>query len=132
MSLFPLVEDFVVLPVFGEITAWHTRQPHLVGAQFHSSSVGYLAGHQWWEQIFYINKLEHNFSSQNVPKGTAENPHWDFQPGWHIVIFEHEDCIYILQADDDQSDEFSIGFRVRSEDYSRAWLEALKHYETNS
>jgi len=125
LSAFPIIEDFAVLPILGEISIWQIPLPHLVGAEFYSQEFGQLVACRWWEEIFYINRLERDFSAQDAPNGTIENPHYDSQPAWDIFIFEQEDYVYILQADGGQENIFSTWFRVSSQNYQTAWLKAI-------
>lgn len=123
---FPLVGDLVIVPILGEIPGWSSPPPHIVGASFQSETWGHLAGYQWWESLFDLNR-QHKYSTPKVPCGSLQEPHEDFQPAWKIVIFEHQDNVYILQADDSDTNDFAVWFRVKAQDYSRAWKQAIEH-----
>ncbi len=132
LPAFPVVEDFVVVPMLGSVPSWRMPLPHLIGAEFYSRELGLLISCRWWEGIFYINRIRGYFSAQDAPNGTIDEPHFDFQPAWQIFIFEQEEYVYVLQADNSQEDDFSTWFRVSSQNYSMAWLKAVAEAELHS
>ncbi len=57
--------------------------------------------------------------------GSISNPFDDLEQGWQVLIWEHQNYVYIMEGEEPQCTEFAVWFKVGKQRYYTQW-EALK------
>lgn len=114
---FPFVHDFTV----------KLKKTNSFGFQlyFHSDSLGRLASFPWWDNV---EKDLVGYMSNNIPVGNLQLPFDDLEQSWQIVIFEHEDYVYIMQGMEPCCIEFFAWFKVPRTRYFEEWSRVIRQF----
>ncbi|MEM7018068.1 MAG: hypothetical protein AAF512_12115, partial [Pseudomonadota bacterium] len=92
-EIFPEVIDFQVTLVKTAVFGYQI--------EYRSKQHGCIADFPWWDNVDRDLK-----SIGDIPSGTFQNPYDEFEQGWQIYIFQHEDFIYILEGESPACTEF--------------------------
>ncbi|GAB2704946.1 hypothetical protein [Kitasatospora kifunensis] len=113
LGLFPIAEDFAIRLIHDEAGSM---------IRFLASGVGAVIGFPWWE-----NPREQisGWSLADVPTGSIESPYWDMDQGWHILIWQTGDLVYIAQGGSSEG-EYDDWFAVPAALYRSEWEEAIR------
>ena len=118
LHLFPLIEDFEFLleRVINKYEDGEETDSD-VSLWMFSPSRGYLA-----------HFLEHSLrdvrhSNFRLPHGSFENPYYNLDQGWHIMLFEDDTYVYILTGNWERRNmgSFETWFKVEKHLYYRQW-----------
>lgn len=105
---FPLVDDlYAEIRDFGSTLGGHLF--------FLSKRLGELTSFPWWDNLTPQNL------SLDPPLGSFLEPFNDCEQGWQILIFEHDEFVYIMQGNDPGVEEFHTYFKITKGDYLSAW-----------
>jgi hypothetical protein len=115
LDAFPVVRDFRVGLEHGGGLGWHVR---LV-----SSSRGLLAGFPWWD---HADRTLKGWSEDDVFTGTTDAPLDRSQEGWQILIFERDEHVYVLEADQPRAKRFRRYFSVPRDKWLSGWMRAVE------
>ena len=112
---FPLVQDFII-----EVRQTKSFGLHLY---FHSVKLGQLASFPWWDRV---DKSLRNYTAENIPLGSLQEPFDDTDQGWQILIFEHAGAVYILEGADPCCTKFHSWFCVSHDLYFKEWMRTIR------
>jgi hypothetical protein len=115
LDAFPVIDDFAVtLADAGE------GGQHI---EFTSASRGRLAHFPEWD---HADRDLRHFVPTDVPLGSADEPYFDRDDGWLIVIFVEGAWVYIAEGDDPNGSPNGSRFRVKAERYLQAWAALIE------
>lgn len=117
LDAFPVVEDFSVQLVDAGEGGQHL--------EFASATRGRLAGFPVWD---HADRDLRHFVPSDVPIGSADEPFFDRDDGWIIVIFQEGAWVYIAEGDDPNAAPNGARFRVPAERYLQAWAALIDLY----
>ncbi len=125
LEAFPLIEDFSVVPVDLFSEKPRDRKGFFFHrAEFCSDEYGTLAYYDFGRALQHLGH-------EGVPCGTLEKPWFQFELAWQIEIAEGNSFVYVCQGDNNKSStEYTIWFRVPSQDYWNAWSDWLAEVES--
>ena len=111
LKAFPVIDDF-------EIVTKDRGKSLGVHLYFSSSQYGQLASFPWWDNA---DRSLKEMNINDIPLGKMENPFYDLEQSWQILIWEKRDYVYVMQGEDPCCIEFSIWFKVNKDKYIGAW-----------
>ncbi len=66
---------------------------------------------------------------EEIPLGTTEKPDNDVEHGWELDIWEKDEFVYVIEGSELCANQFEVWYRVRKEEYMKAWEEVLALYK---
>ena len=109
LKAFPEIEDFRIATFKSKGYGYHLA--------FKSPAHGVLTSFPWWDHV----DKDMAKGIQEIPMGTIQNPFYDLEQGWQLLIFLHEDQIYILQGKEPGDNNFQTWYRVDLDRYLSEW-----------
>ena len=112
----------------------HDFQMRLSGAksltdqhlQFISPTLGVLASFPWWDDAnnsFFHRPGFHLF-------GPIDDPFSDTDQGWQILIWKHQDYIYVMEGEEPNCRDFSVWFKVHESHFINQWHQLKETFLT--
>ena len=114
LDAFPIIDNF-------KMELIDTKSDMGFHLRFVSEHLGILTSFPWWDNVQDILTQ----TSDDSIVGSISNPFDDLEQGWQILIWEHENYVYIMEGEEPQCTEFAVWFRVGKQRYYTQW-EALK------
>lgn len=120
LNLFPLIDDFeIIIRDFEKCMGLHL--------EFYSSCLGaILASFEWWDNV---ERDLVNMSIDEIPIGSIDNPYYDLDQEWEIVIWEADNFVYIMEGEESGNSEFLSWFKVKKVKYIEEWERILKIFK---
>ena len=118
LDSFPLITDFKIV-VRGE-------SEFGANVYYTSKSLGLLSSFLNWDDVEV--KLQ-TMKIEEIPLGTTEKPDNDIEQGWELDIWEKDEFVYVIEGSEPCTNQFEVWYRVRKEDYIKAWEEILALYK---
>ncbi|SDZ53389.1 hypothetical protein SAMN05421684_6340 [Asanoa ishikariensis] len=61
----------------------------------------------------------------DIPCGTIENPYFDTDQGWNILVWQMDDQTFVAEGDGEPDETYTRWFKVSRELYEAGWTSAL-------
>ena len=86
------------------------------------ASLGIVIDFPWWDAP---ERDISEWESGYVPLGTCEEPYFEEDQCWRLLIWRMNDVVYIASGNDDEEALYDTFLSVPIKIYSRAWAELL-------
>ena len=116
---FPVVEDFVV------VLSDHVTEIRL---EYQAPSVEISVSFPWWNHS--VDEMR-TWGPEEFPCGSLNEPFWDRDQGWNLLIWLVEDRIFIAEGDG-EADVYQRWFAVSAELYRSEWTRAIAQLKGDS
>jgi hypothetical protein len=63
--------------------------------RFLASNLDVIVQFPWWENAMAEIR---GWSLADIPIGSIESPYWDMDQGWHILIWQSRELVYVAQG----------------------------------
>ncbi|MGY5879145.1 MAG: hypothetical protein RTV31_02795 [Candidatus Thorarchaeota archaeon] len=117
LDSFPVITDFRVL-VGGRIASF-------AYVDYTSYALGLLSRLMNWDDA---DERLQSMKIEDIPLGSTEEPWNDCEQGFELNIWEKDGFVYVVLGDEPCTNKFDVWYRVKKEDYVRAWKEILARY----
>jgi hypothetical protein len=118
LESFPLIPDFKV-----EVGG---RNEQFAWVDYVSDSLGLLSRLMNWDNA---DERFSTVSMEEVPLGSLDKPWNDIEQGFELDIWEKDGFVYVILGDEPCTNKFEVWYRVKKEDYVKAWEEILARYK---
>ena len=124
LTTFPLVDDFCI-----ELhSVFHSRSS-LADPSTENTLIDFTsAQHGILVRTAFLDLMAS--SETSIAIGPQDNPYMDCDQGYLLVVFVHENFVYILSGNDDANlNLYTTWFKVPAETYAEAWIDIKKWYQ---
>ncbi|WP_461202093.1 hypothetical protein [Anoxybacillus sp. TBDG-1] len=122
LKSFPIIADFEILITAKSNKTWGKH------IYFYSAKRNeILTTFPWWD---FAEEFLGMWDEHDIPIGTIDRPFFDLEQGWHIIIFEKRDYVYVLEGDEFCSEHNKIHtwYRVPKDVYYEQWKKLLNMF----
>lgn len=122
LKLFPIIDDFEIIVTVKSNKTWGK---HLFFYSAKQNEI--LTSFPWWD---FVDQLLVGWDEHDIPNGTMDRPFFDLEQGWHIIIFEKRDYMYILEGNEYHCEYNKIHtwYKVPREVYYEEWKKLLNMF----
>jgi hypothetical protein len=61
----------------------------------------------------------------------VEHPFDDLEQGWQILIFEHDERVFVLEGPEPLCHDFPVWFAVPRDEYFTAWRQVIESVQSD-
>lgn len=91
--------------------------------RFVDSSLDVAIEFSWWDDP--EDDLS-RWELEDIPIGTPEEPYFDAEQGWRILIWQLGDTVYVASGGSDEEDTYDTFLSAAHEKYRSAWSDVIE------